>query len=213
DVDKQSARDQTHEQIEGLEAQTAKNQSDSKAQAQREVTALRTQWRQEIAQTHQAYDRDAGKAAADTHEKIETERRKGDEKVAAHYADANRDIEKEHAKAKEKEARERERAEEESSGFWGWVRSKAAALIDALKDAINFIYDNVRKAVKAVINLVKDLVLAVIDLVRSVVVGLLKGLGALLKGFVAIAFAAFPNLRKRINNLIDKGVDKATEYV
>ncbi len=93
------------------------------------------------------------------------------------------------------------------------MKSAASAVIDGLKKAVNFIYDGLRKAVKLIFEGAKALVKAAIELTRMAIVGLIKGLGAILKGLVTVVFAAFPNIAKKINSKIDKAVNVAVDAV
>ena len=51
------------------------------------------------------------------------------------------------------------------------------------------------------------------DLARKAIVGLIKAYGAILKGLVRIALAAFPEIRDRILRRIDQAVNAATDLV
>ncbi|MES0492129.1 MAG: hypothetical protein ABUK01_19225 [Leptospirales bacterium] len=70
-----------------------------------------------------------------------------------------------------------------------------------------------KKAVSFIFEQAKKLAMAAIDLARKAVTGLIKGLGALLKGLISVVFAAFPEIAKKINAKIDATVNKAVKAV
>ncbi|RYZ84799.1 MAG: hypothetical protein EOP04_17295, partial [Proteobacteria bacterium] len=114
------------------------------------------------------------------------------------------------ARRLEKEAEdEKKKSANKSSGFVDWLVDAASAVIDALKKAVNFIFDKLRAALKWVFDKAKRLAMAVLEVARKAVVGLIKGFGVILKGFVDVAFAAFPTIRDKINAKIDATINTA----
>ena len=211
--DSAAARSKTQDDIASLEDRARSDQTAQQQTAKAEVADQRAQWHAEVAGVQAEFDQKLTKAKDEHQAKVETERRKGDEKAAAHYAEAEQKANTAKQDAEKKAADKKKEAEEDSGGFWGWVKSKAKALIDAVKSALNFIFDELRKAVKAIFDAVKTVVLAVIEVARMAIVGLIKAYGALLKLYVSIALAAFPDIAKRINAKIDAAVDTAVAAV
>ncbi|MDF2433863.1 MAG: hypothetical protein JWP44_3494, partial [Mucilaginibacter sp.] len=126
-----------------------------------------------------------------------------------HYDDANEEVAKKKAEAKQDADDKKREAKNESKGFWGWLADKASALIDGLKKAVSFIFNKLRAAVKWAFDKAKKLAMMAIEFARNVVVGLIKAFGEALKVLVDIAFAAFPEIRDKINGKIDQAVNKA----
>ncbi len=212
-ADSAAARSKTQDDIASLEDQARSEQTAQQQAAKAEVADQRAQWHTEVAGVQAEFDQKSAKAKEEHRAKVETERRKGDEKAAAHYAEAEQKADAAKQEAEAKAADKKKEAEEDSGGFWGWVKSKAKALIDAVKSALNFIFDQLRKAVKAIFEAVKKVVLAVIEVARMAIVGLIKAFGEVLKAYVAVALAAFPDIAKRINAKIDAAVDTAVAAV
>jgi hypothetical protein len=213
DSDSQAAHEQARDDVQTLEEDTRAQQEQAQATASDQVTGARQEWQDEIDGVQADFQTKAGDARSEHQQKIQTEEQSGNREATRHIADAEQKAELEKRKAKDDVAREKESKSKESKGFWGWVKSKAKALVDGLKQAVNFIYDNLRKAVKALFEAAKRLALAAIDLARKAIVGLIKAYGAILKGLVRIALAAFPEIRDRILKRIDQAVNAATDLV
>ncbi|MEQ8754930.1 MAG: hypothetical protein RID09_15645 [Coleofasciculus sp. G1-WW12-02] len=213
DTDTAQARADADQEIAGLDEQTKQKQIAEQEQAKAEITQARQEWRTELDTVDQDYQEKASQASQEKRDKIDTEKLKGEEKAAQHLEDAEKEAEQEKQKADKDANKKKEEGEKESGGFWGWVKSKAKAFIDGIKQAVNFIYDNLRKAVKAIFDAAKKLATAAIDLARQAIVGLIKGFGEILKGLVKVAFAAFPEIAKKINAKIDQAVKKAEKAV
>ncbi len=213
DTDTAQARADADQEIAGLDEETKQKQIAEQEQAKTEVTQARQEWRTELDAVDQDYQEKASQASQEQRDKIDTEKLKGEEKAAKHLEDAEKEAEQEKQKADKEANKNKEEGEKESGGFWGWVKSKAKALIDGIKKAVNFIYDNLRKAVKAIFDAAKKLATAAIDLARQAIVGLIKVFGEILKGLVKVAFAAFPEIAKKINAKIDQAVKKAEKAV
>jgi hypothetical protein len=213
DADAAGARADADADIERLTAETAEQQRAQREQASSDVASYQEEWRRELDTAEQDYATKAGNAAKDQRGKIAEKQAEGEAKAADHYKEAERKAEAEKRKADKKAEAEKAKKREESDGFWGWVKSKAAALVDLLKDALNAIYDGLRAIVKGVFELAKKLAMAAIELARMAIVGLLKAFGEILKGLVSIVLVAFPETAKRINAKIDGAVQVAVDGV
>ncbi|MEQ9356521.1 hypothetical protein [Coleofasciculus chthonoplastes] len=213
DTDTVQARADADQEIAGLDEETKQKQIAEQEQAKAEVTQARQEWRTELDTVDQDYQEKASQASQEQRDKIDTEKLKGEEKAAKHLEDAEKEAEQEKQKADKEANKKKEEGEKESGGFWGWVKSKAKAFIDGIKQAVNTIFDNLRKAVKAIFEAAKNLAMQAIDLARKAIVGLIKGFGEILKGLVKVAFAAFPEIAKKINAKIDQAVKKAEQAV
>jgi len=213
DTDTVQARADADQEIAGLDEETKQKQIAEQEQAKAEVTQARQEWRTELDTVDQDYQEKASQASQEQRDKIDAEKLKGEEKAAQHLEDAEKEAEQEKQKADTEANKKKEEGEKESGGFWGWVKSKAKAFIDGIKQAVNTIFDNLRKAVKAIFEAAKNLAMQAIDLARKAIVGLIKGFGEILKGLVKVAFAAFPEIAKKINAKIDQAVRKAEQAV
>ena len=130
EADKQAAHGHARDEIAALEGDTVKKQVGRNVVAQKEVSAQREQWRKELGEHQAKYEKSAEGAVAETRGNVAHEKEEGERKIAGHYAEANRTVAKEHEDARTKEEEARKKAKKKSSGFFGWVRSKAAALIN-----------------------------------------------------------------------------------
>lgn len=212
-ADSQAAHQKAQQDISNLEENSKATQQDAQQTAQADVSLARQDWQGEIEQVQTDFQTKATQARGEHEQQIQDKELEGNQRASEHIADAERQAEQEKSKAKsEAESKQRE-AKNESKGFWGWVKSKAKALVDGLEKAVNFIYDNLRKLVKGIFEAAKKLALAAIEVARMAIVGLITAYGAVLKGFVTIALAAFPTLRDKIKKRIDQAVKKATDVV
>ncbi len=199
--------------IQTEESKSKEKQSKSVSEAHADVNKSRGEWQQELNKTEADFTRKAGAQAKTTMGSIKTEKATGEAAAQKHIDSANKDAAAEKAKA-DKDARQKQQAtKQESKGFFGWLAEKATAFINALKDALNFIFTKLREAVKAIFELAKKLVLAALELARKAIVGLIKGFAMLLKGFLDFALAGFPALRDRLKAKIDKYVATAEKLV
>ena len=213
DLDSTKARTDANQEIANLNEETKQKQLAEQQQAKSEVAQYKQEWKTELDTVEKDYQAKAGKATQEQRQKISEEKAKGEKEAAKHLEEAEKKAVAEKQKANKEVAQKKKEAKKESGGFWGWVKSKAKALIDGLKKAVNFIFDNLRKAVKFIFEAAKKLVLAAIDLARKAIVGLIKAYGEILKGLVKVAFAAFPEIAKKINAKIDQAINVAVKAV
>ncbi|NTX67272.1 hypothetical protein HUA74_42145 [Myxococcus sp. CA051A] len=211
--DTEQAHAQAHEDISELGDEARSTQTDAQSTAHASVGLARRDWEGEHTRVEADFQGKAQTARTDHRDRISTEAREGNSKADAHIAKAEQDASTESQRADAEVERKKREAKKKSSGFWGWVKSKAKALIDGLKAAVNFVYDNLHKAVKALFDAAKRLALAAIELARKAIVGLIQAYGAILKGLVSIALAAFPDIRDRMLRRIDQAVETATRIV
>jgi hypothetical protein len=213
DVDVQAAHEQARQEIAHLEEGTRSTQEEAQATAQLEVSTARQDWQAEIDQAESDFQGRASAAKAEHQQKIQSEQQAGQHKAKQHIAEAEKQAESEKRKSEAEVTHKKSKAQKESKGFWGWVKSKAQALVDGLKQAVNFIFESLRKVVKAIFEAAKKLALAAIEFARKAIVGFIRAYGALLKGLVSVALAAFPEIRDRITRRIDAATDQAVRLV
>ena len=211
--DKQAAHEGAKRDMADAELATKKEQMQKREGAQLLVAGYRKEWREEIDAIDADYRGKADKARDKYRGDIDKKRKEGESKAETHLVEAEKKAAQKKRKAEEDVRREKAKKRKKSGGFWGWAKRAASALVDAVKKAVNFIFDQLRKVVKGIFELAKKLARAAIELARRAIVGLIKAFGAVLKGFVSIALAAFPDKAEKINAKIDGAVDTAVEAV
>ncbi|MDB5014960.1 MAG: hypothetical protein JWQ25_3162 [Daejeonella sp.] len=202
-------KSKTDEQIHDETIKSKTTQNKAQQTAQKQVNDSRVDWQNQLNKTEADFKTNATTAAGKQIGEINKEANKGNVDAKKHYDDANKEAAEKTAASKKEAEEEKKKSEEDSGGFFGWLADAASFVIDKLKKAVNFIFDKLRAALKWVFDKAKKLAMAVIELVRKAIVGLIKGFGAILKGFIDIAFAAFPTIRDAINAKIDSAVDTA----
>jgi hypothetical protein len=208
-----AAHEKHRTDVTAAEEDARTQQQRARAKVQDEVGGARADWQLEIDKVGTEFRAKADSARQEHDGKLKGEQQSANSQAAEHIRSAERDADAEKRRAEDEAAAKKAEANKESKGFWGWVKSKAKSLIDGIKAAVNFIYDKLRSAVKAIFDAAKRLALGVIELARKAIVGLIKAFGAVLKGFVKIALAAFPQLRDRLLRRIDQAVHKAEQAV
>lgn len=199
--------------IENEKGKSKDKQLKSVKEAQGDVNKSRGEWQTELDKTEADFERKAGNQAKTTMGKIQTEKTAGEAKAQAHINKANDDAQKEKQKADQQAEKEKANKKKESGGFLGWLADKASAFINALKEALNVIFTKLRQAVKAIFELAKKLMLEALEFARKLIVGFIKAFAVILKGFLDVALAAFPEIRDRLKAKIDHYVTVAEKYV
>jgi Domain of unknown function (DUF4157) len=213
DAEMKAAHAKHRTDVAATEADARARQEGARTKAREEVGGARADWQHEVDKVGTDFRTKAEAAKTEHRGRMENEQRSANRQAAAHLRNAERAADAEKRRAEDEAAAKKAEAGKESKGFWGWVKSKAKALIDGIKAAVNFIYDRLRSAVKAIFDAAKRLALGVIELARKAIVGLITAFGAVLKGFVKIALAAFPKLRDRMLRRIDQAVQRAEQAV
>jgi hypothetical protein len=190
-------------------------QDNERHTARSEVAASRRHWGSE--------QRDViGKADADSEQEVVTARRQAREhqksantEAEGHIADGNKKITTARADAEKKAREERQRAKNESKneGFFSRIASAIGSFFDGIRKAIHAAFDFARKLVTEAIAAAQKLAAAVIDRVRDAVVGLIQIAGKALIAIGDRVLAAFPLLREKFHNAINKLVNAAVNVV
>jgi len=200
-------------EIAGANENTRREQLAIRGEAQAEVTAHQSEWRDEIESVETKYREGAQTESETCHQEISKEQVSAEAKASEELSKAEIKVSQETVAAEAKATEEKRKAEEKSGGFFGWAKQAARALIDGLKAVVNTIYDGLRALVKGVFELAKKVVSGILELARQVVVGLIKAYGEVLKALVSVALAAFPELAERFRKQIDAAVDFAVQAV
>ena len=213
DADSQAAHHRARQDISSLEQDTRASQEEAQQSARVDVALARQDWRGEIEKVQTDFKTRASQARGEHFRQIQAKELEGNQRASEHIAEAERQAEAEKSKARSEVESKKRAAKKESKGFWGWAKSKAKALVNGLEKAVNVIYDGLRKAVNVLFEAAKKLALAAIELARKAIVGLIAAYGAVLKGFVSMALAAFPRIRDKLEQRIDQVVSKAADVV
>jgi len=190
-----------------------KNQIKSVKEAQTDVNQSRVEWQNTLDKTETDFAKKSSNQAKTTLGNIKKEKSKGESLAQGHIDKADKEARKKKEDADKEAQLKKAEKKKESGGFFGWVADKASAFINALKDALNYIFTKLREAVKVIFEAAKKLVLAALEIARKAIVNFIKGFASLLKGFLDIALAAFPDIRDRLKAKIDKYVTAAEKFV
>jgi hypothetical protein len=207
------ARAESDAQLRDLKTKADADQSAARASAQAEVQSARAQWQAEIDNKGVDARKQAGRKIAEGMAQIEAEETKANAEARQHIEEGRRKADEEKQKGAKEAADAKEKAKHKSSGFWGWVSSKAKAAFDGVKKAVSSAIDACRRAVEAVIAGAKKLAMAAIELARKAINAAIKAIGQALIAISNVLLAAFPDLKARFQSAIRKTVDKATAMV
>ncbi|MEX2982285.1 DUF4157 domain-containing protein [Streptomyces sp. C36] len=216
---KQSEADERRRSQEAQDQAVAENaeaQAGERGRAAEQVGAERTQWQAEQDEKITQADADAVKEHGEKNKEIDTKRTDTDKEVGKRQEDDNKKIQDNRKEAEEKARKEKERKKEESSGWWGWVKSKVKAAFDALLSAVTGIFDFFRKIVNGIIEKFREFANWAIEQARKLAVELIKKLADALIAIGDVLLAAFPELREKFRNKIrawrDKAIAKVNEW-
>ncbi|MFD7233783.1 DUF4157 domain-containing protein [Streptomyces syringium] len=194
-------------------AENAEAQAGERGQAAEQVRAERTQWQSEQDEEIGRADTDAAKEHGDKNKEIDTKRTDTDKDVGKRQDEDNQKIQDNRKEAEEKARKEKERKKEESSGWWGWVKSKVKAAFDALLSVVTGIFDFFRKIVNGIIEKFREFANWAIEQARKFAVELIKKLADALIAIGDVLLAAFPELREKFRNKIRQWRDQAIAKV
>jgi hypothetical protein len=117
------------------------------------------------------------------------------------------------AEAKVAARREEAKKKEEEKGWFDWAVDKVKGFFAELKAFVSQVFDDLRAWVKQKFEAAKKWVADKIEQARKAITGMISWFGDKLKGFVDVAFAAFPNIRDKFKSKIDSAVDATTKFV
>lgn len=213
EADEGARRDETAAQIAQAEQDAIGEQTDHQVRARKEVAAARMAWSDELDAADQAYTKKAKTLRDDHQTQIDKTQKDADDQAKEKLDKAEADAEAEKkAKTAEAEAKKKE-AKKESGGFWGWVKSKAKALISAIRSAVNKIFNALRSFVKFIIDKAKKFAVWLIEQARKAIVGLIRAFGKLLEMAADVFLAFFPKARAKAKAWIRRGVTAAENGV
>lgn len=209
----QDARDASSREIETLKSESAAEQAREEATAQSEVEGLRKDWQAEAdKQTSDARKKADGEVEAGL-ETVDAEKKKGEEAAQKAIDDGEKTAADEQAKGEAEAEQHKKEGEQESGGIFGWLASKAKSFFSRIKKAISAAIDAARKAVKAAIDAAKKLASAAIEAARKAIVAAIRIVGKALIAISDTLLAAFPALKEKFRDAIQKRVDQATAAV
>ncbi|MBL8740868.1 MAG: hypothetical protein JNK04_07235, partial [Myxococcales bacterium] len=213
DAEMEAEKARTVEQAKNAEAQTSADQQSEMTAAQSFVAKKRGQWRDTQTEAVEKSQTDAKEEETEASEEIETERENADKEAAEKIETGEKDAKKEKADKEAEAAAKKAEAKKESSGFFGWLASKAKAAFDAIKSAVSAIMKGLRDAVKGIINAAKKLAVAAIEAARKVAVAAIRAAGDAIIAFGDVALAAFPEAREKFRGYINEKVADAEDAV
>lgn len=207
------ARKKNQADIDKSTADNARRQTGERGSAGEAVRRERVQWRGEQDKKISDADADAGKQHTEKGRQVLAKRDDANKQVESRQDKDNKSIQDHRKQAEDKARKEKARKKEESSGWWGWVKSKAQQAFNALVSAVTAIFDFFRKAINGIIGAFKKFADWAIDQARKLAVGLIKALADALIGICDVLLAAFPGLRDKFRKAIEKWRDKAIARV
>ena len=203
-------------EVADLEAKSTADQAQARSDAQSEVTAKKGEWSEEQQKTVREADTEADGEVAKGRKEIQKQKKEADKEAADQVQKGDEKAESERKKAERDAAKEKKKGKKKSSGFFGWLASKAKALFNKIKAAVKAVFELARKAIAKAIELAKKAAMWAIEQARKAIVAAIKLVG---KALIAIGdrlLAAFPGLRdkfrKFIQDKVDKAVNKVNEY-
>ncbi|HVH42318.1 MAG TPA: hypothetical protein VM925_08235, partial [Labilithrix sp.] len=209
----EAEKQRTMDEAAKADQQAASDQRAEKTAAQRFVARKRGDWRDEQTAAVEKSQTDAQKEETEAGEEVETEREKADTEAKEHIESGERDAKKEKGKKEAEAEAERAKAKKESSGFFGWLASKAKALFNKIKAAIKSIMKALRDVVKGLIDAAKKLAVAAIEAARKVAVAAIRAAGDAIIAIGDVALAAFPEAREKFRGYINEKVADAEDAV
>ena len=193
----------TEEQIRVRE-QNANNIARHRADHERESEEIISEYENDVDQQRQEHDSD-----------LEEEFNSTMDAAESMFDDTEGEVSERERLAAERVAQQRREAEQAESER-SWLDEAIDAVTDFFNDLINAvtqIIDDLRAAVKDLFDAVKARVVALIDTARNVIVGMIRSFGNLLIEISNRALSRFPELRDRVNGLINDTMDWAEQRV
>ncbi len=209
----QDARDASAQEIETLKTESAAEQAKETAAAQSEVDGLRKDWESEADKQTSDARKKADAEVESGLKTVDDEKKKGEDAAQKAIDDGEKTAAEEQAKGEAEAEKQKKEGEKESGGIFGWLASKAKSFFSRIKKAISAAIDAARKAVKAAIDAAKALASAAIEAARKAIVAAIQIVGKALIAISDTLLAAFPGLKEKFRNAIQKRVDQATAAV
>jgi hypothetical protein len=212
-TDSATQRENTQTQIDDEIQKDQDQQAAARAEVKAEVNGQRTEWRRQ--QDQLVADNKKQADAEHTHAVDGTYKQKTDTDAEAEKErdKNNADIEAERKKAEENARKERQRKKKESSGWFGWIKSKVKAAFNALVNAVKAVFKAAIGLINKIKNAFKAAINKLIDLATKAIVGLIKGLANALIKISGVLLAAFPELRDKVRKSIEGVRDAAIKKV
>jgi hypothetical protein len=210
-VSEEKAR--SDKEIAALEAKSSEDQAQARNDAQAEVRAKKTEWSQEQEKTVREANKEAEGEVTKGRIEVQKQKREADRQAEEHIKKGDEEAERERRKAEKTAAEKKREGKKESSGFFGWLASKAKAFFNKIKSAIKAAFELARKAIKKAIELAKKAAMWAIEQARKAIVEAIKAVG---KALIAIGdrlLAEFPALRNKFRKFIQDRVDRAVKKV
>ncbi|MFE5854723.1 DUF4157 domain-containing protein [Streptomyces sp. NPDC056500] len=215
--DKQTQSDQekadNRAQVQQTIAENGDQQTAVRQEAREDAAGKRGEWRDEQNRAVEDNTRTATDAHAKAREDTSAKKADADADIEKRKNEDNDRIEGERKAAEEKARKERQAKKEESSGWWGWVKSKVKAAFDALVSAITGLFDLAVRAINAIKEGFKKAVNGLIDLAAQAITGFIKHLANALLAVVSVIGTIFPGIAEKMRKAIVSMRDAAVAKV
>mgnify|MGYP001455943588 CR=1 FL=1 len=191
----QEERRKSDENIRRMVSENAVLQESERQGAKSGSANLRRDWSAGQQQLVDKAEKDLSKERQSLDVGVARETKAGDAIAQSEIDTGNEEAAKARVEAERKAAAEK--AKKPSTGFFGWLASKAKAFFDLIKAAVKGIFDEARKTVRWAIDKAKTLAVAAIEKARHVVVGLIRIAGPIILAVGDRLLADFPKLRDK----------------
>ncbi|MCM2387474.1 eCIS core domain-containing protein [Streptomyces albipurpureus] len=200
-------------QVQQAIAENGDQQTAVRQEAREDAAGKRGEWRDEQNRAVEDNTRTATDAHAKAREDTSAKKADADADIEKRKNEDNDRIEGERKAAEEKARKERQAKKEESSGWWGWVKSKVKAAFDALVSAIKGLFDLAVKAINTIKEGFKKAVNGLIDLAARAITGFIKHLANALLAVVSVIGTVFPGIAEKMRKAIVSMRDAAVAKV
>ncbi|MFI1044909.1 DUF4157 domain-containing protein [Streptomyces griseoruber] len=207
------ARADNRAQVQQAIAENGDQQAAVRQEAREDAAGRRGEWRDEQDKAVEDNTRTATGAHAKAREDAGAKKTEADADIDKRKNEDNERIGRERKAAEEKARKEREAKKQESSGWWGWVKSKVKAAFDALVSVIKGLFDLAVRAIDAIKEGFKKAVNGLIDLAAKAITGIIKGLANVLLAVVSVIGTVFPGIAEKMRKAIVSMRDAAVAKV
>jgi hypothetical protein len=193
--------------------ENAADQKGERTKAREESLKLRTEWNTEQQTMTGDARKDAIKETDSARKQIDDKQVDANKEAAKQIDKGNTEAAAARKESEEKAQAEKRKAEKESSGFLGWVSSKATSFFNGLKSVLGDIFAVARKLVKVAIETATKVATGVIETARKAVVGVIHLAGDALVAVGDRVLAGFPKTREKFRKGVQDRVKAAEETV
>jgi hypothetical protein len=204
-----------HAQIAAEESATQERQLNARTTNSDDIASLREDWRGENEVVLDEFSDQCDSEQAEMEAELDEIQLNADGEVTAEITAAEQEAAEAKRKAEERVAKRREEAKkkEAEKSWFDMAVDAVKSFFAELTAFVSQVFDDLRSWVKQKFEQAKKWVVAKIEQARQAIVGAIKWFGEKLKGFVDIAFAAFPKIRDKFKAKIDQAMDATIDFV